>query len=147
MIGRRAAIVSAATVSGLLTITLTNTEGAVFRLLGIGPRQLAKPSEASLLDAVIADQRRLIQFAQSTEGADEITAILTRQLQELGGIDPAMSSNDTQYTPTELGIQLARAAEHRCLDALEATTPEVAQLFSSLSSSFSQAVYWTQNIS
>jgi len=117
----------------LAGLFVTDTFDDALRAVGATPKPLPRSEDTSLLEAVVADQQRVLAVARAA-GNEPVATLVSAQLEQLG------ATPGTQSGSGDLAAVLADAADHRVTDARAAISPELAQVLASMSAGLSQAV-------
>lgn len=134
MSSRRVVLVAAGGAAvALAGLFVTDTFDDALRAVGARPKPLPRPEDTSLMDAVVADQQKVLAVARSSGSAD-VVALVGAQIEQLGAVPGAAS------TAGDLRSTLRAAADHRATDARAAISPEFAQVLASMSAGLTQAV-------
>jgi len=130
---RRVVLAAAGGVAvALAGLFVTDTFDDALRAVGAKPKPLPRPEDTSLMEAVVADQQRVLAVARGA-GNTAVVALLAAQLEQLG----ATPANET--AAGDLAGALRTASRHRATDARAAISPEFAQVLASLSAGLAQA--------
>ncbi len=111
----------------------TDTFDDALRAVGAKPKPLPRPEDTSLLEAVVADQQRVLAVARGSANPP-VVALLSSQLEQVGAKPGSGTASG------DLAEVLRTAADHRATDARAAISPEFAQVLASMSAGLSQAV-------
>ncbi len=137
MSSRRVVLTAAGGGAVALTgLFLTGTFDDALRAVGARPKPLPRPEDSSLLQAVVADQQKVLAIARDSR-ANDVVDLLSTQLVQLG------ATPGTDAVAGDLGASLRDAAKHRAADARAAIAPEFAQVLASMSAGLTQAVTLT----
>lgn len=126
-------VAAGGTAVALAGLFVTDTFDDALRAVGARPKPLPRPEDTSLLDAVVADQQRVLAVARGS-GNTVVVGLLSSQLEQLG----ATPGSSTQTG--DLRAVLRTAAGHRATDARSAIAPPFAQVLASMSAGLAQAV-------
>lgn len=131
----RRVVIAAAAASAVTLGTLfaTDTLDEALRALGARPRPLSRPEDTTLLEAVVADQQRVLAVARAAD-AGAVVALVSAQLEQLG------ATPGSTHEPGDLAAVLREAADHRAVDARAAIAPELAVVLASMAAGLDQAV-------
>lgn len=117
----------------LAGLFVTDTFDDALRAVGAKPKPLPRSEDTSLLEAVVADQQRVLAVARGA-GNEPVATLVSAQLDQLG------ATPGTESGSGDLAAVLADAADHRATDARAAISPELAQVLASMSAGLTQAV-------
>lgn len=134
MSSRRVVIAAAGGAAvALAGLFATDTFDDALRAVGAKPKPLPRPEDTSLLEAVVADQQRVLAVARGSANPP-VVALLSSQLEQVGAKPGSGTASG------DLAEVLRTAADHRATDARAAISPEFAQVLASMSAGLSQAV-------
>lgn len=134
MSSRRVVIAAAGGAAvALAGLFVTDTFDDALRAVGATPKPLPRPEDTSLLEAVVADQQRVLAVARGAAN-ERVVTLVEAQLEQLGA-RPGTGSD-----AGDLRAVLRDASGHRATDARAAISPDLAQVLASMSAGLAQAV-------
>ena len=91
----RRVVIAAAAASAVTLGTLfaTDTLDEALRALGARPRPLPRPEDTTLLEAVVADQQRVLAVARAAD-AGAVVALVSAQLEQLGATPGSITGKE-----------------------------------------------------
>lgn len=131
LLGSGTVLVVGAAVVG--TAVATDTLDDALRAVGVEPLPEPDPDDLRLTARALADAIALVELAQASKAPAEVLAALTEQRDSLPRGRP-----EAPTVGDDLAAACATAADARALDALAATSVDLAQVLASMAAGLDQ---------